>query len=356
MNKNKKAGIKDIAALTGVSIGTVDRVLHNRSGVSEKTKTLVLEKIHELGYKPNEIARSMATGRKFSIISLTPRPSEWNSYWKQPLNGIMQAQKEISAFGVKTKNFHFNINDPKHFEDISNKVIAEKPDGILLAPVHSSISGSFIEKCKNMGIELVLFDSISDKTDCASCIAQDPYRSGEVAARLMSQTIIKGATILIINAVWASRHSEHLKERERGFREWIVKNARDAQYDIISISLPDEPITGKDYNIPLKFDALFATSNASRLSKVIEPALLKSSYIISYDLTEKNLEFLKSEIINVLIGQRPEYQGYAGIYTLFNILVRKKKYINNNSIPVDIVIKENYLDYINHQPGIFNGE
>ena len=44
--------IKDIAQLAGVSVGTVDRVLHGRSGVSEKSREKVEKILKKLDYQP----------------------------------------------------------------------------------------------------------------------------------------------------------------------------------------------------------------------------------------------------------------------------------------------------------------
>ena len=55
----KAAGIRDIAEALGTSIGTVDRALHGRSGVSARTKARVLRMAEQLGYKPNIAARSL---------------------------------------------------------------------------------------------------------------------------------------------------------------------------------------------------------------------------------------------------------------------------------------------------------
>ncbi|MCR4570191.1 MAG: LacI family DNA-binding transcriptional regulator, partial [Bacteroidales bacterium] len=49
----EKATINDIARLTGLSKGTVDRVLHNRGEVSRKSYQKVMDVIKELGYEPN---------------------------------------------------------------------------------------------------------------------------------------------------------------------------------------------------------------------------------------------------------------------------------------------------------------
>ena len=53
IESDKTATMEQVARAAGVSIGTVDRVLHNREGVSEKTRKKVFDVINEIGYKPN---------------------------------------------------------------------------------------------------------------------------------------------------------------------------------------------------------------------------------------------------------------------------------------------------------------
>ncbi|MBK8424919.1 MAG: LacI family DNA-binding transcriptional regulator [Lewinellaceae bacterium] len=62
--------IKDIAAQTGVSIGTVDRVLHNRGHVAPEVRIRVLRVMEEMGYQPNMVARSLANNKKHSELQL----------------------------------------------------------------------------------------------------------------------------------------------------------------------------------------------------------------------------------------------------------------------------------------------
>ena len=58
-----KVGIPQIAELAGVSIGTVDRALHARKGVSETTRQRVLQIAKRMGYSPNLAARMLSVGR-----------------------------------------------------------------------------------------------------------------------------------------------------------------------------------------------------------------------------------------------------------------------------------------------------
>lgn len=62
----------DVARLAGVSHQTVSRVLNGHPHVSAKTRADVLATIHDLGYRPNAAARTLATGRTntFGVISV----------------------------------------------------------------------------------------------------------------------------------------------------------------------------------------------------------------------------------------------------------------------------------------------
>ena len=71
-----KVTAKMIAKELGISTATVDRVLNNRSGVSEKTIRKVKEKAAELGYRPNAAAKYLATQKSIDvafILTVIPR-------------------------------------------------------------------------------------------------------------------------------------------------------------------------------------------------------------------------------------------------------------------------------------------
>ncbi|MFW6208501.1 MAG: LacI family DNA-binding transcriptional regulator, partial [Spirochaetota bacterium] len=59
--------LKDIASLTGVSTATVSRVLNGKSGVKEETRDKIMQLIKEVDYMPDATARSMKTGKTYTI-------------------------------------------------------------------------------------------------------------------------------------------------------------------------------------------------------------------------------------------------------------------------------------------------
>src|SRR5664280_334399 len=91
----KKSRIKDIAKIAGVSIGTVDRVIHNRGEVAEKTRLKVERILKDTNYSPNLMAQVLKSKKRFHLVSLLPTPSEDNSFWKKHSLGIARAIDEL---------------------------------------------------------------------------------------------------------------------------------------------------------------------------------------------------------------------------------------------------------------------
>lgn len=69
--------IKDIAKMAGVSSGTVDRVLHNRGGVSESSKKAVERILAEVGYRYNIHTSAVSLTKEFNLVITCPLRAEF---------------------------------------------------------------------------------------------------------------------------------------------------------------------------------------------------------------------------------------------------------------------------------------
>lgn len=78
--------IADVAERANVSAMTVSRVLNNKDGISDETRQHVLTIMHELGYRPNRVARSLATAKTLKIGIVVPSIS--SAYYGAVLEGI----------------------------------------------------------------------------------------------------------------------------------------------------------------------------------------------------------------------------------------------------------------------------
>ena len=71
-----KIRIKDIAEHSGVSVGTVDRVLHNRPNVSKAAREKVEKTLKELDYHPNMYASALAYNKSYTSTALSPNTNQ----------------------------------------------------------------------------------------------------------------------------------------------------------------------------------------------------------------------------------------------------------------------------------------
>ena len=64
MSSMERVRIKDIAIMAGGSVGTVDRVIHGRSGVSKESRIRVEKILKQLNYQPNMYASALASNKR----------------------------------------------------------------------------------------------------------------------------------------------------------------------------------------------------------------------------------------------------------------------------------------------------
>ena len=64
---SKSVSIKDVAKLAGVSMQSVSRVSNGSASVSPQLRERVTRAMHELGYRPNRVARALRSGRTWTL-------------------------------------------------------------------------------------------------------------------------------------------------------------------------------------------------------------------------------------------------------------------------------------------------
>ena len=102
--------IKDIAKMADVSVGTVDRVIHGRSGVSEASRKRVEEILKQLDYQPNMYASALASNKKYAFSCLLPQHEE-GEYWTAVEAGIHDALIAYSDFNISVDLSYYDPFD-----------------------------------------------------------------------------------------------------------------------------------------------------------------------------------------------------------------------------------------------------
>ncbi|MDZ7723091.1 MAG: LacI family DNA-binding transcriptional regulator [candidate division KSB1 bacterium] len=343
--------IKQIAEMAKVSIATVDRVLHKRGKVKPETRQKIERIIKELDYQPNIFARNLVVGPSLKLAVLMPRPEQDGGYWKLPARGVEQASNNLKPFQVKVERFEYDKFSAESFIKVSNKVLENQYNGLLIAPIQIKAAKDFIETLPKK-VPHVYFDSEIPNTRCLSTIHQNSFYGGRVAAKLFDWVIQDPSTIAMVRVLPATYH---INERIRGFCDYF-KSREDL--NLIEVDVPEnskkiqvheiyESILSKNRNLK----GVFVTgSHTYEMADCISTVPVnRKIFLIGFDLVPANIEFMRSNVIDFLISQSPELQGFTGIYLLYRYLFFKEKVDKEITLPIEIITKENLDFYLNRQ-------
>ena len=351
----RKARLKDIADISGVSIGTVDRVLHERGEVAERTRKRVLKIARELKYTPNLMAQALKTRKRFNLVSLLPLSTEENSFWGKHPKGMDKAMSELDQFPVILNQVTFDMNSEEDFQEKTEIVLRLNPDGILLAPIFKSESLSFCSVLSEEKIPFVFVDNYLNDTGFLAYIGENVFRSGRVAGQLTDLITPAEKDILIVNIARNIQNMHHLNNRTKGFLSYFSDSGNNRGKKIrLNIPSTDADIVKDSIDMIFRkhpgISSIFVTGSKSyRIAQYLFSAGYKSINVVGYDLLERNVALLKDGIIRFIIGQRPEEQTYRAIKKLFEYLSLNKAPEKMDYLPIDIVTSENVEFFSNNR-------
>jgi LacI family transcriptional regulator len=338
--------IKEIARKANVSIGTVDRVMHGRGRVSRETAELVKEIIKESGYKPDVFGRRLSLSKEFTFAVLMPRLSQDSKYWEISARGIEQAHEELKAYKIKLKYFFYDRYSEKSVKKEIKKIEESEIDGLLVAPVLHRPIKRFLLSITDR-IPYVLFNANIPDSNALSYIGQDSFQSGVLCAKLMRNMICGNGCIAMI---LAAPDDYHIIERADGFKSFF-EDVKD--FEIKSYSL--RPCTKESFYAMMnnimredkKLRGIFVANSATHYAAeyLKEYGIDKKIYLIGYDLIEENVKCLKEGLIDFLISQKAEMQGYKGLLTLYRSVVMQESCEKHIMMPLDIITNENLIYY-----------
>ena len=331
--------IKEIAKKANVSVGTVDRVLNNRPGVSAKTKALIEQIIEVSGYKRNAYASNLKLGTSLTIGVLLPKLDSEFGYWQQVYAGITKATNELSSFGVNIVSCFFDRDKEGDFLETFNKLYKNNYDAYLLSPLPlKDVAALELDKIKGA---IAFIDSAFLSFKPALIIAQNPYRGGYTAAQMMKLLTKETGTYLVLQIHPDAYNSF---ERARGFKENMIQDSRN-KVIYINIDRLENIDRTLDETLSLYDDirGIFCVNCIINCvgNYLVQHCLKDRIKAVGFDLVEKNAEALRNGSIDCIISQRPAYQGYMAITQLYRYMVSKTEWSDKIEIPIDIYFKEN---------------
>jgi LacI family transcriptional regulator len=142
--------MKDIAKDLGISQATVSKVLRKHPDIGEKTRQRVLERVKELDYQPNSLARSLVTGRSH-LIGLVA-PSLLHPFFAEIARGISIAVRDKGYFLVVASS----EEDPEVEKEEISRLLSRRLDALVIASAATEVEQ--FDRMDKMSQPYVLID------------------------------------------------------------------------------------------------------------------------------------------------------------------------------------------------------
>ena len=181
----RKATVQDLAALAGVSTATVDRVLHNRSGVSEKARERVRAAIHELGF--GQLPRDLMEAPKRTLRFLFLLPKVNTSFAKAICASVRAAARLSDEVNVINDTHRIDLRDNLALIRELDDVTADKYDGLALFAVDAPGVRQAIDRVVERGVKVVTIVSDIPTSKRHHFVGIDNVAAGRVAGTLMGR-------------------------------------------------------------------------------------------------------------------------------------------------------------------------
>jgi len=349
-----KIRIKDIAEKAGVSVGTVDRILHNRPNVSASAREKVEKVLKEINYEPNRYASALAANKKYKFCVIMPSP-EPGTYWEEITQGADRGIRERRDFNVSIEYKFFKRFEFDTFSKACKDCLAERPDGVILVPSTLELTRKLTDVLHSRNIPFVLLDSYMPDLKPLTFFGQDSFQSGYFAARMLMLIANKEKEIMLMkqtkNGIVASKQQDN---REVGFRHYMHDHYPEIKIVEFDLSLEDD-----EDETETKLDEFFdkhpkinhcitMSSKAFIAGEYFLRHNLRDKQIMGYDMVPRNRECLREGSISFLIAQHAYMQGFSCVATLFQAVVLHSKVPALNYVPLEILTKEN-MDFYRGQ-------
>ncbi len=343
----EKIRIKDIAERAGVSVGTVDRVLHKRPNVSASALKKVEKALNEMNYQPNVYASALAYNRSYTFYCLIPKHAS-EAYWEEIEVGALKAVEQRRDFHIDLEIMYYSRLKPSSFVETYQKCLSHNPDGVILVPSTLDLTRLFTDELHDRNIPFILLDSYMPDLQPLSFYGQDSFQSGRFAARMLMLIASEEKSIMLMKQTKDGKMASKQQEnREVGFRHYMTEHF--PHVNIIEVNLPlDEERKRYDGILEKFFHAHPEIHHCMALNSkahIVGEFLLKTKrhniQIMGYDVVHKNADCLRQGSISFLIAQHAYQQGFSSVDALFRAIVLKKKVQPVNYMPIELLSKEN---------------
>ena len=331
-------GIREIAEALGVSIGTVDRALHQRPGINPMTRAKVLKMAQNMGYRPNLAARFLKSQRQLKIS--VQLPIEIGSFFDPLRQGIRDAASLLEpAVRIDFRSYpRLGEGDTGVFDD----ALEHGAQGMIIAPGAPAAMKLLIRKAARRNVPVVCVATDAPGTERLTVVTACPHTSGAIVGELFRRVLRRAKVLVVTGSLTTEDHAEKLD----GFRSSLGEGGGIEIVQVIEAH-DDEQLAYTEARTALGRNAeiggvYVSTSNSLPVVRAIEESGRADSIaVITTDLFPALVPLIRSGRILATIHQRPVTQGRLAFQALYRFLVEGQCPLPRIRVAPHIVMNSN---------------
>ena len=338
----KRVGVHEIARRAKVSIGTVDRALHQRPGISEATRTKVLRIAEQLGYSPDLAARALAVRRTPFRIGVCI-PEEIRFFYDQMRDGIFEEARRAGHIGLEIIYKPVPTLGEGEQRQLTD-LLSEDIRGLILMPGNPNVVTPLIDAAEARGIRVVCICSDAPQSRRSTVVYANPELQGRLAAELLSKFVAEQGEVAVITGML--RTEEHRLKVE-GFRSRFAQHS-----DANKIACVVEAHESEDESYRKTRELLTQNPNLRGIyvttvnclpvcRAVKEHGRSANVRLITTDLFPQMVPYFESGIIGASVYQDPFTQGQRSVRALVDNLIQRVPIVGSDSLNPGIVLQSN---------------
>jgi LacI family transcriptional regulator len=338
----KRAGIHQIAELAGVSIGTVDRALHGRTGISEETRMRVLRIAKELDYTPHLAARILSANRADLRIGVCI-PEEIHFFYDQIRAGIYDEAQRAEGLGVRIVYRAVpGLGEGEH--DRISELLAEGVHALVVTPGNPKSVTPLIDTAEDQNVRVVCLTTDAPQSRRTSFVGVDPGLSGRLAAELMSKFVPRGSEVAVITGML---DTEEHRLKSEGFQSGFAMDCRGGKIAaILEAHESEQESYQKTRDLIADHPDLqgiyVSTVNCLPVCRALKDNKMEERMqLITTDLFPEMAPYFRRGTIRASIYQDPYLQGRTAIRTLADFLLNKIPIPGTQFLNPGIVLRTN---------------
>jgi LacI family transcriptional regulator len=320
-DRNRPPGIREIAKSLGISIGTVDRALHDRPGIKEQTRRRILQQAKALGYRPNLAARSLVSPKQLRIGVNLPR--EIASFFDLVREGIQEAVHSVETTHVRVVHRSY-----PGFVEGEKEALAEALEddlhGLIMVPGQPATLAPLLKKAAERGLPVVCVNTDAPEVEHLVTVCVDSLTTGSLVGELMGRFLAgKGRVMVVTGQLGTIDHAQKVAGFRRALSEmWpdlriaAVVEAHDHETEAYEKS---REVLTRASDIA---GVYVSTVNSVPVLRAIDDVgLADRAVVITSDLFRALAPFIRSGRVAATMYQRPAVQGQLAFRALYRFLV-----------------------------------